>query len=128
MSLVYIYVALASYNTGYLTLDMNSIENIVDEAANIAIIDGKGRRRLGGSEKMRPGAMTSQAMGAQNRRLHWKEIWNEGTDAVMDIPVGGVCEVLYGPERDDARDNHSSGQSSTLGLVQESQNKTYTHR
>jgi len=128
MSLVYIYVALASYNTGYLTLNMNSIENIVDEAANIAIIDGKGRRRPGGSEKMRPGAMTSQAMGAQNRRLQWKEIWNEGTDAVMDIPVGGVCEVLYGPERVDARDNHSSGQSSTLCLVQESQNETSTYR
>lgn len=25
----------------------------------------------------------------------WRHIWNEGTDAVMDIPIGGVCEVLY---------------------------------
>lgn len=106
MTIVYIYVALASYNTGYLTLPMNSIENIVDEAANIAVIDGKGRRRPGGSEKMKPGAATSQTMGAvQNRRppnsnWNWKDIWSEGTDAVMDIPVGGVCEVLYGQERE----------------------------
>ncbi|OXV10042.1 hypothetical protein Egran_02192 [Elaphomyces granulatus] len=129
MSIVYIYVALASYNTSYLTLKMNSIENIVDEAANIAIIDGRGRRRPGGSEKMSPGATTSQIIGAQNRRIHWKDIWNEGTDAVMDIPVGGVCEVLYGPEREDERDNQSSGQNSTLYLdTQESRNKIYTYR
>lgn len=133
MSIVYIYVALASYNTGYLTLKMNSIENIVDEAANIAIIDGRGRRRPGGSEKMSPGATTgattSQIIGAQNRRIHWKDIWNEGTDAVMDIPVGGVCEVLYGPEREDERDNQSSGQNSALYLdTQESRNRIYTYR
>ncbi|OKL60145.1 hypothetical protein UA08_04886 [Talaromyces atroroseus] len=115
MTLVYIYVALACYNTGYLTLPMTSIENIVDEAANIAVIDGKGRRRPGGSEKMKPGSATSQAMpAAQNRRMHassssngggggilWKEVWAESTDAVMDIPVGGVCEVLYGKDREE---------------------------
>ncbi|RJE27451.1 PIG-P [Aspergillus sclerotialis] len=101
MSIIYIYVALASYNTGYLTLPMNSIENMVDEVANVAIIDGKGRRRPGGSAKMRHGATSFQAMGSQNRKVNWREIWSEGTDAVMDIPVGGVCEVLYGQERDD---------------------------
>lgn len=118
MTLVYIYVALACYNTGYLTLPMISIENIVDEAANIAVIDGKGRRRPGGSERMKPGSATSQAMGAaQHRRMMhghsssssngvgggivWKEVWAEGTDAVMDIPVGGVCEVLYGKDREE---------------------------
>ena len=101
MSIIYIYVALASYNTGYLTLPMNSIENMVDEVANVAIIDGKGRRRPGGSAKMKHGATSFQAMGPQNRKVNWREIWSEGTDAVMDIPVGGVCEVLYGQERDD---------------------------
>ncbi|EEA20074.1 hypothetical protein TMatcc_000047 [Talaromyces marneffei ATCC 18224] len=117
MFLVYIYVALACYNTGYLTLPMTSIENIVDEAANIAVIDGKGRRRLGGSEKLKPGSATSQTMStAQNRRvpglassnsasgsgyLLWKDVWAESTDAVMDIPVGGVCEVLYGRDREE---------------------------
>ncbi|KAI4257640.1 MAG: hypothetical protein L6R42_005530, partial [Xanthoria sp. 1 TBL-2021] len=28
----------------------------------------------------------------------WASIWDEGTDAVMDIPVGGVCQVLYGQD------------------------------
>lgn len=117
MFLVYIYVALACYNTGYLTLPMTSIESIVDEVANIAVIDGKGRRRLGGSEKMKPGSATSQTMStAQNRRvpghassnsasgsgyLLWKDVWAESTDAVMDIPVGGVCEILYGRDREE---------------------------
>ncbi|RAH49327.1 uncharacterized protein BO95DRAFT_406672 [Aspergillus brunneoviolaceus CBS 621.78] len=101
MSIIYIYVALASYNTGYLTLPMNSVENIVDEVANVAVIDGKGRRRPGGGAKMRPGATSYQIMGPQNRKINWKEIWSEGTDAVLDVPVGGVCEVLYGQERDD---------------------------
>ncbi|KAJ6130902.1 DNA binding domain [Penicillium capsulatum] len=94
MSLVYIYVALASYNTGYLTLPLNSIENIVDEVANVAVIDGKARRRPGGATKMKPGATSYQIMGPQNRKVNWREIWSEGTDAVMDIPVGGVCESL----------------------------------
>jgi phosphatidylinositol glycan class P protein len=109
MLIIYIYVALASYNTGYLTLPMNSIENIVDEVANVAVIDGKGRRRPGGAAKMKPGATSYQVMGPQNRKVNWKEIWSEGTDAVMDVPVGGVCEVLYGQERDDGElsDGHT---------------------
>ncbi|PKX96458.1 uncharacterized protein P174DRAFT_363776 [Aspergillus novofumigatus IBT 16806] len=109
MLIIYIYVALASYNTGYLTLPMNSIENIVDDVANVAVIDGKGRRRPGGAAKMKPGATSYQIMGPQNRKVNWKEIWSEGTDAVMDVPVGGVCEVLYGQERDDGElsDGHA---------------------
>ncbi|EZF34652.1 hypothetical protein H101_01807 [Trichophyton interdigitale H6] len=95
MTIIYIYVALAAYNTGYLTLPMNSIENLVDDAANIAVIDSKGRRRPGGSAKMNPDAATAQIMGSQ-KRIPWDQVWNEGTDAVMDIPIGGVCEVLYG--------------------------------
>lgn len=101
MFLVYIYVALASYNTGYLTLPMDSIENIVDEVANVAVIDGKGRRRPGGSTMMKSSATSYQIMGPQNRKVNWREIWGEGTDAVMDVPIGGVCEVLYGQERGD---------------------------
>jgi hypothetical protein len=27
-------------------------------------------------------------------------LWNEGTDAVMDVPIGGVCEILYGAGRE----------------------------
>jgi hypothetical protein len=26
----------------------------------------------------------------------WRAVWSEGTDAVMDVPIGGVCEILYG--------------------------------
>ncbi|KAJ4302876.1 hypothetical protein N0V90_001767 [Kalmusia sp. IMI 367209] len=36
---MYIYVALASYNTRYLTLPMSSCENLVDETAQVALID-----------------------------------------------------------------------------------------
>jgi phosphatidylinositol glycan class P protein len=110
MTLVYIYVALAAYNTGYLTLPMNSIENLVDEAANIAVIDSKGRRRPGGSSKMNPDAATAQTIGAQKRKLDWRNIWKESTDAVMDIPIGGVCEILYGydDEEDHGDEVHRS--------------------
>ncbi|KAK4868527.1 hypothetical protein LT330_006729 [Penicillium expansum] len=94
MLLIYIYAALATYNTGYLTLPMHSIENIVDEVANVSVIDGKARRRPGGATKMKPGATSYQIMGPQNRKVNWREIWSEGTDAVMDVPVGGVCEVF----------------------------------
>ncbi|KAI1502969.1 PIG-P-domain-containing protein [Biscogniauxia marginata] len=88
MLLVYIYVALAAYNTEVLTLPLTSIETIVDEAAKIATIDSKGRIKLG-----EPGKQISEEKG---RQLDWKNIWNEGTDAVMDVPLAGVCEVLYG--------------------------------
>ncbi|KAF9884925.1 hypothetical protein FE257_000916 [Aspergillus nanangensis] len=123
MSIIYIYVALASYNTGHLTLPMNSVENVVDEVANVAVIDGKARRRPGGSSRMRPGATSYQIMRPQNRKVNWRDIWSEGTDAVMDIPVGGVCEVLYGQERnddellgDDAVGFGGSRRSSRIGL------------
>jgi hypothetical protein len=31
--------------------------------------------------------------------VDWKSLWSRGTDAVMDVPIGGVCEVLYGEDR-----------------------------
>ncbi|KAI9730597.1 MAG: hypothetical protein M1834_008061 [Cirrosporium novae-zelandiae] len=101
MSVVYIYVALASYNTGYLTLPMNSIENLVDEAANIAIIDGKGRIKKGGSSKLKNQATTTYYPGSltSHKKFDWEEVWSKGTDAVMDVPIGGVCEILYGEGR-----------------------------
>jgi len=51
--IIYIYVALAGYNTGYLTLKMGSVETVVDEAANIAVIDGEGRLRGRGGKGKR---------------------------------------------------------------------------
>lgn len=107
MSLVYIYVALASYNTGYLTLPMSSIENIVDEAADVAVLDenGKIKRRKqkraagGGEEREGEGegvvGVWPDDVDVVGER-DWEGFWREGTDAVMDIPVGGVCEILYG--------------------------------
>ena len=89
MLLVYIYVALASYNTGYLTLPLSSIETIIDDAANVATIDSKGRMRSSHKKRER---------GTKEGVRDWKKIWSHGTDAVMDVPLGGVCEVLY---RDD---------------------------
>lgn len=83
MAIIYIYVALATYNIEYLTLPMTSIENIIDEAANIAAVDrGRTTRQMISSEA--------------EQTMDWKLMWSKGTDAVMDVPVGGVCEVLYG--------------------------------
>ncbi|KAL2050285.1 hypothetical protein ABVK25_009393 [Lepraria finkii] len=90
MTIVYIYVALASYNTGYLTLPMSSIENIVDETAHVAVIDSKGRIQ-------RKSGQGGVAIGIKDAKdVDWKTLWNEGTDAVIDVPMGGVCEILYG--------------------------------
>ena len=113
---MYIYVALASYNTGYLTLPMESIENLVDEASHIAVLDGRGRivRRGGWDDVRRNGRDMRMGDQRQHKRerardghafkrgrekeveVDWKTAWSEGTDAVMDVPIGGVCEVLYG--------------------------------
>ncbi|KAH8165559.1 hypothetical protein CIB48_g2704 [Xylaria polymorpha] len=90
MLIVYIYVALALYNTEVLTLPLTSIETIVDEAAKIATIDDKGCIRIRADGERKP--ITEETA----RQLDWKRIWNKGTDAVMDVPLAGVCEVLYG--------------------------------
>ena len=96
MCIVYIYVALASYNTEYMTLPMDSIENIVDEAANVAVLDGNGRiirRGKRGETQRGIGAFGDNGVAGD---WNWAAPWSEGTDAVMDVPVGGVCEILYG--------------------------------
>ena len=49
---------------------------------------------------MSSSATSYQIMGPQNRKVNWPGIWSEGTDAVMDVPIGGVCEVLYAQEGD----------------------------
>lgn len=114
--LMYIYVALASYNTGYLTLPMSSLENLVDEAAQVAILDKEGRisrqkksnrfevkkgGRSSGRHSRQSSGGTKFTIGSNmtGRDVDWKSLWNEGTDAVMDVPIGGVCEILYGTGR-----------------------------
>ena len=124
MLVAYGYIALASYNTGYLTLPMESVECIVDEAANVAVIDANGKlvaphrpswikkgaagrsHDKGGTVKQKSGRTQAgrprqKSIGkshvfSQDNDLDWQTLWNEGTDAVMDIPIGGVCEILYG--------------------------------
>jgi len=122
MLYVYIYVALAAYNTEILTLPLGSIETIVDEAAKVAVVDSKGRlkaderrrkegRREGGNRAAAAAGYSRARGAAADARegvslvtagggLNWKAVWNEGTDAVMDVPLAGVCEVLYGEGRD----------------------------
>lgn len=119
--LCYIYVALALYNTEYLTLPLHALETIVDDAGKIAVVDGRGRivvseerRRNLEREREREGRIAAQKGAGKNharkqsgngfggpgfareRELDWRECWSEGTDAVMDVPLAGVCEVLYG--------------------------------
>lgn len=126
MFILYIYVALASYNTGYLTLPMNSVECMVDEAANVAAVDARGnllrehkpswqtrtpkrvekgkkggKGKSGGGRSRQNSLTKSRAPAIPGQSLDWRTLWNEGTDAVMDIPIGGVCEILYGRYEDD---------------------------
>ena len=123
ITVIYIYVALASYNTGHLTRKMGSIENAVDHVGQIAVLGYKINRQSS-SRSVR--STTSSRTGTRNSsrvrggysapgtpviakrkerdpprivmgdKYDWDNIWNKGTDAVLDIPIGGVCEVLYG--------------------------------
>jgi phosphatidylinositol glycan class P protein len=73
-SVVYVYVALAAYNTEILAVRVASAEAMVDGAGKIADAGGSGGG--GGSD--------------------YKTAWSVATDAVMDVPLAGVNEVLYG--------------------------------
>ncbi|KAI6086682.1 PIG-P-domain-containing protein [Hypoxylon rubiginosum] len=92
MLIVFIYVALAAYNTEYLTLPLHSVETLVDEAAKVATVDGAGNIRLGPSWK----PITEK----EASYIDWRNVWNKGTDAVMDVPLSGVNEILYGDSAD----------------------------
>lgn len=119
MAVAWVYVALASYNTGRLTLGLGCVECLVDGAAHVAVVDGKGRivrgrghgregsaGKSGGGGGGGGGAGAGAGVtGAAGERLVWRNLWNEGTDAVMDVPLGGVCEILYGEGRDEDDDD-----------------------
>jgi phosphatidylinositol glycan class P protein len=112
--IIYIYVALASYNTGYLTLPLHSIENLVDECAQVAVVDRKTGKivrdpvlvtdKLHERDKEKGTARPSRRNSFSAHQfsvaedVDWKSFWSTGTDAVMDVPIGGVCEILYGSE------------------------------
>ncbi|KAJ4367153.1 hypothetical protein N0V83_007683 [Neocucurbitaria cava] len=124
MLIIYIYVALASYNTQHLTLPLSSIENLVDECAQIAVVDRRTGEivrdavlvtdKLHERDKEKGTGVGAGAAGAAaafgsgrksdfsgyqfeaNEQVEWRAFWSTGTDAVMDVPIGGVCEILYG--------------------------------
>ncbi|KAK8221088.1 PIG-P-domain-containing protein [Phyllosticta capitalensis] len=107
---IYIYVALASYNLGYLTLPMRSIENLVDDTAQIAVLDPRGNiirkgkdgeviKKASGHRRRNTNAQSFGFSAEDARKVDWKSLWNESTDAVLDVPIGGVCEILYGDGR-----------------------------
>lgn len=110
MTIAYIYVALASFNTEMLTLPLNNVETIVDGAAKLAVIDAKGRIRGSNRSSSSSGGSRERKKkcdATTNGRLRWREVWNEGTDAVLDIPLAGVCEMLYGDGREELDDSDS---------------------
>ncbi|KAF2158217.1 PIG-P-domain-containing protein [Myriangium duriaei CBS 260.36] len=101
MAVVWCYVALAGWNTERETLGLGDVRTVVDEAAKVAGVDSKGRM-LG---RERRGTVTRRReREREGGKVRWTEVWDEGTDAVMDIPVGGVCEVLYGEGREREED------------------------
>ncbi|CAF9927824.1 MAG: hypothetical protein GOMPHAMPRED_004512 [Gomphillus americanus] len=87
MAVMFVYVALATYNSEVLTLPLGSLGAIVDEVGVVAVVDqngelvGKGRR---------------YDVGERVGDWRWRDAWSHSTDAVLDVPIGGVCEVLYG--------------------------------
>lgn len=91
MAVIFVYVGLAGYNLEILTLPLGSLGVVVDEVSVIAAVDGRtGRLKVGRKERMGDGD------GDEERPFRWRDCWSEGTDAVLDVPIGGVCEVLYG--------------------------------
>jgi len=111
MVYLYVYVALAAYNTEVMTLPLGSIETIVDDAAQVAVVDSKGRLRADERRRRERRSRAARAAAQEERAreeslqapgggLNWRNVWNEGTDAVMDVPLAGVCEILYGEGRE----------------------------
>jgi hypothetical protein len=44
----------------------------------------------------RQGGMGTCGMSrSRAEKMNWRQMWNEGTDVVMDVLIGGVCETLY---------------------------------
>lgn len=103
MTVVYIYVALASYNLEVLTPELHDIETIVDDTAKVAVLDSRGRLvRASGSTELTHRYHGRGKKGKSSQRGAYADAektgldaWCIGTDAVLDIPLGGVCEMLY---------------------------------
>lgn len=97
---------------------------MVDVCGQIAVVDrrtgsivrdlaGVSDRGIGEAKEAEKYSKNGGASGAGSRRnslstyqfraeeeVDWKTLWGTGTDAVLDVPIGGVCEILYGNEDD----------------------------
>ncbi|KAA8896790.1 PIG-P-domain-containing protein [Sphaerosporella brunnea] len=99
VAVCYVFAALAGYNTGVLTRPLGALESVVDVGGMVAAYtegDVKEAAEVGdGRERWE-----DMVRGRKGEKVLWKELWGKGTDAVLDVPIGGVCEVLYGEERE----------------------------
>jgi phosphatidylinositol glycan class P protein len=105
MLVIWIYVALASYNTGYLTLPMTSVENLVDRCGTVAVVDMMEKKAQAEKDNKTNNIKNTNHDNHQRQasdEKDWKSLWSTGTDAVLDVPIGGVCEILYGSGREDS--------------------------
>ncbi|KAI5850686.1 PIG-P-domain-containing protein [Tricharina praecox] len=101
----YVFVALAGYNTTVLTFPLGALEAVVDVGGNVAAFtvgDGEVEGMLEGEGEVRDHGKSEKWGDMLRGRgdLDWRTLWSRGTDAVMDVPIGGVCEVLYGEGRE----------------------------
>ncbi|KAH8725978.1 histidine phosphatase superfamily [Phaeosphaeriaceae sp. PMI808] len=87
--IVYIYVALASYNTGWLTLGIERVECVVDECAQVGVVERRTGRVVGVVGVGEGDVLDGYRFGVEEQGVAWGEFWSVGTDAVMDVPVGG---------------------------------------
>lgn len=89
----------------------------MDECGQVAVVDRRtGKlardRAVGasrGGEKDQGGKYTASGSRSDSfsayqfgasEDVDWRSFWSIGTDAVMDVPIGGVCEILYGLDQD----------------------------
>ncbi|KAF2750364.1 PIG-P-domain-containing protein [Sporormia fimetaria CBS 119925] len=98
---LWIYVALASYNTGWLTMPLERLGCLVDDAGRVAIkgVAGGSGKRIGVEKGKDMGKIMELEEVWQfevDEEVDWRALWSIGTDAVLDVPLGGVCEILYG--------------------------------
>ncbi|CAK7268521.1 hypothetical protein SEPCBS119000_003104 [Sporothrix epigloea] len=87
--------------------DTGGAAGAIDDGGRAQVTDYSGlimggrRHGLAGRIDGLDGRSDLEQTGNLNSTAHrtpsgWNRLWNVGTDAVMDIPLAGVCEVLYG--------------------------------
>lgn len=87
------------------------------------IIDGAGVHRNHQEHTKTPSKRKIHSKRTHSRRRvssprdeepDWRNLWNHGTDAVMDVPIGGVCEILYGAGRSSRSSSSLSSRTASL--------------